>query len=328
MSYITIRQLEVFVGAAKTLSFARVAEQLRLTPSAVSFQIRQIEQQIGFDLFERVGRKVMLTNAGWILLEYARPVLQTMEELNARMVALQHVSGGRVRLGLVSTAKYIVPHMIARFRDENAGVMIHLQEGNRRQVLSLLLTGEIDLAIMGRPPPEAELAAERFVDHPSVIVAAPNHPLCDARDIPLSALISEWFILREDGSGTRALSDVLFSTAGYSPRTAMETSSNEMIKQAVMAGMGLALISQHTIRLEESLGLIRSLDVRGFPLMRSWFVVQRRTAPLLPTQAGLRDFLIAHGQKIVDQFGANPRHGGDVVTPTSKVVAAEGVRTR
>jgi len=314
MSHITIRQLEVFVGAAKTLSFARMAEQLRLTPSAVSFQIRQIEQQIGFELFERVGRKVILTNAGWILLDYARPVLQSMEELNARMLALKDVGGGRVRLGLVSTAKYIVPHMIARFRDKHAGVMIHLQEGNRSQVLSLLLTGEIDLAIMGRPPPEAELAAERFVDHPSVIVAAPSHPLCGVRDIPLSALTSEWFILRENGSGTRALSDVLFSTAGYSPRTAMETSSNEMIKQAVMAGMGLALISQHTMRLEESFGLLKSLDVRGFPLMRSWFVVQRRTSHLLPTQAGLRDFLIAHGQEIVDQFGAHLGNRPDAVT--------------
>src|ERR1700712_3687716 len=124
MSHINIRQLEVFVGAAKTLSFARMAEQLRLTPSAVSFQIRQIEQQIGFELFERVGRKVILTNAGWILLDYARPVLQSMEELNARMLALKDVGGGRVRLGLVSTAKYIVPHMIARFRDKHAGVMI------------------------------------------------------------------------------------------------------------------------------------------------------------------------------------------------------------
>lgn len=300
---LTIRQLQVFVDAAETLSFARVAERLRLTPSAVSFQIRQVELQTGFALFERIGRRVALTQAGRQLLEYARPVLQSMRDLDQAMMSLRGVGGGRVRLGLVSTAKYIVPHMIARFRTGHPGATVQLREGNRSLILSLLLQGGVDLAIMGQPPDGADVTATRFAAHPSVIIAAPNHRLCGADCVPAAALTAEWFVVREEGSGTRSLSDRFFRKAGFVPNVAMETSSNEMIKQAVIAGMGLALVSQHTINLERSLGLLSVLAVEGFPVMRSWFVVQRRSSPLLPVQSGLRDYLITEGQAIVDALG-------------------------
>ena len=303
MPNVTVRQLEVFAEAAETLSFARVAERLRLTPSAVSFQIRQIELQTGFALFERIGRRVALTEAGMVLLGYARPVLHALRDIDLAMMALKGVGGGRVRLGLVSTAKYIVPHMIARFRTQFPGVTVLLREGNRSQTLSLLLSGAIDLAVMGQPPDGADVVAERFAPHPSVVVAHPAHPLRCRASLPPCALEAEWFVIREEGSGTRTLSDRFFAQSGFTPRIAMETTSNEMIKQSVIAGMGLALISQHTISLELSLGLLATLPVDGFPLMRSWFVAQRRTAPLLPVQTGLRNYLIGHGQSIIDEIG-------------------------
>jgi len=299
---VTIRQLQVFVEAAERLSLARVAEQLNLTPSAVSFQIKQIEAQAGFALFERVGRKVTLTDAGALLLGYARLVLRSLQDADQAMMDLKGMSGGQVRLGLVSTSKYIVPHVIARFRAAFPGVTVQLSEGNRSRVLAMLTGGAIDLAIMGQPPEDADVIAERFAPHPSVIVAAADHRLGSASRLLPAALAHEPFVVREDGSGTKAMADQFFKDVGFSPQAVMVSSSNEMIKQAVIAGMGLALISQHTVSLELALGLLITLPVEGFPLMRSWYIVQRRTLPLLPVQARLRGFLIEVGQNVIEDI--------------------------
>jgi DNA-binding transcriptional LysR family regulator len=296
----TIRQLQIFVEAARTLSFARVAERLNLTPAAVSFQIKQIEGLCEFALFERVGRKVVLTDAGEALLEHAAVVLKALNDADQRMMALKGLSGGHVMIGLVSTAKYIVPHMLTRFQAEYPGVSIHLRDGNRREINTALVKGDIDIAIMGKPPQVAEIDAHRFAPHPSVMIAAPTHPLVGAEKIPLRALANERFIVREDGSGTRALMDRFFQAADFTPEIVMSSSSNETIKQAIMAGMGLALISAHTIALELGLGLVKTLDVEGLPLMRAWFVVHRRNMPLLPVHKQLRAFLVERGGKIVE----------------------------
>jgi len=308
MPNVTARQLLVFVAAAETLSFVRVSERLGLTPSAISFQIKQIELQTGAALFERIGRRVALTEAGRVLLAHAHVVLQSLRDLDDAMLGLQANGKGRVRLGLVSTAKYIVPHLIARFRVHAPGITVTLREGNRTDTLALLLAGEVDLAVMGQPPEGAAVLATRFADHPSVIIGGPAHALCDAKAVNVGALATEWFIIREDGSGTRSLSDNFFQAAGFVPRIVMETSSNEMIKQAVMAGMGLALVSQHTISLERSLGLLKVVPVDGFPVMRSWFVVQRATSPFLPAQSGLRQYLIEQGQNTIEEI--SNRHNG------------------
>lgn len=302
MRHVTIRQLQVFVEAAERLSLARVAERLHLTPSAVSFQIKQIEAQAGFALFERVGRKVALTDAGLLLLGYARLVLRSLQDADQAMTDLKGLTGGQVRLGLVSTSKYIVPHIIARFRAVVPGVTVHLSEGNRSRVLGLLTSGAIDLAVMGRPPEGADVVAQRFARHPSVIVAPAGHPLGRTPSLPAAALAQEPFVVREDGSGTKAMADQFFKEQGFTPPTVMVSSSNEMIKQAVIAGMGLALISQHTVSLELALGLLATLPVEGFPLMRSWYIVQRRTLPLLPVQARLRSFLIEVGQTVIEDI--------------------------
>jgi DNA-binding transcriptional LysR family regulator len=302
MRNVTIRQLQVFVEAADSLSLARVAERLHMTPSAVSFQIKRIESQTGFSLFERIGKRTRLTEPGQVLLGYARMVLRSLQDADAAMTALKGATGGRVRLGLVSTAKYIVPHMIARFRADAPGVSVLLKEGNRSDVLAMLTEGDVDLAIMGQPPDGADVIAARFAPHPSVIIAHPGHRLAAFARLDPDVLVGEWFVTREDGSGTRMLADSFFREVGFTPRIAMESSSNEMIKQAVIAGMGLALISQHTISLELSLGLLTPLAVEGFPLMRSWFVVQRRSLPLLPVQARLRSYLLEHGRPIIDEI--------------------------
>ena len=302
MRHVTIRQLQVFVEAAQALSFARVADRLHLTPAGVSFQIKQIESQTGFALFERVGKKVALTDAGKILLGYAKQMLQSLNDADQAMTALKGLSGGHVTIGLVSTAKYIVPHMLTRFQAEYPAVAMTLMDGNRRWIIDALVKGDIDLAIMGQPPADADVSAEPFAPHPSVIAAAPAHKLAAQGTLPAGVLAGEPFVVREEGSGTRSLMDRFFQGAGLAPRIAMTTSSNETIKQAVMAGMGLALISRHTIGLELGLGMLTTLPVEGFPLMRSWFVAHRRNMPLLPVHARLKSFLLDEGQAIIDEL--------------------------
>jgi len=325
MRHVTVRQLQVFVEAAETLSFARVADRLHLTPAGVSFQIKQIETQSGFALFERVGRRVALTDAGKALLVYARQVLRSLNDADQAMRALKGLSGGQVTIGLVSTAKYIAPHMLARFRADYPAIAISLRDGNRQWVNEALVKGEIDLAIMGKPLDGADVIAEPFASHPSVIAAAPTHPLAGRTNLPIKVLASEPMVVREEGSGTRSLLTRFVEHAGVTPRIALTTSSNETIKQAVMAGMGIALISQHTIGLELGLNMMTTLAVEGFPLMRSWFVAHRRNMPLLPVHARLRAFLLESGQTIIDdldrehrRIGALARRGVEQANPRAR----------
>jgi len=307
MRNMTIRQLQMFVGVAEIQSFARAAETLHVSPAAVSFQIRQIEDMTGFTLFERIGRQAVLTEAGAVLLAQARIVLQALRDADRGLAGLQGAVGGRVALGAVSTAKYIVPHVLARFQAQYPGVAIELDFGNREQICNGLARGRIDLAVMGQPPEGSDVMAVAFAAHPSVIIAPSGHRLADAEVLAMSALAAEPLIVREEGSGTRRLLDQICREEDVVPRIGMTTSSNETIKQAVMAGMGIALISRHTIGLELALGLMRILPVAGFPRSRSWVIAWRRSMPMMPAHLRLRDFLRDHGQSVIDDLEAGYR---------------------
>ena len=302
MRNVTVRQLQIFAAAANAGSFARAAEGLHVSPAAISFQIKQIEDMSGFAMFERTGRAVTLTDAGRTLLEYARRILQALQDSEQALLALRGVVSGRVTLGAVSTAKYIVPHVMARFQADYPGVSINLRFGNRQQIGEALEQGEIDLAVMGEPASGADVVAIPFAAHPSVIIAAPGHKLAGSTHLTLTHLAAERLILREDGSGTRILMERACLAAGMAPRIGMTTDSNETIKQAVMAGMGIAVISRHTIGLELALGLMVTLPVEGFPVMREWYVVHRRSMPLMPAHAKLQSFLQENGQIVIDEL--------------------------
>ena len=309
MRQLTIRQMQILVAAVEAQSFVRAAERLHVSPAAVSFQIKQIEQASGFVLFERIGKRAVLSEAGDALLGYARTVLRAAQDTDALLGALRGGTAGSVTIGLISTSKYIVPHLLARFQAGHPGVAIHLRDGNRSEVVGGLQRGETDLGVMGQPPADADLAAEVFAAHPSVLVATPSHPWTRKRRISPQAIAAEAFIAREEGSGTRRLMEGFAAASGIALRITMTSSSNEMIKQAVMAGMGIALLSRHTVGLELGLGLLRVLPVDGFPLMRSWFVAHRRAMPLLPVHRELRGFLVEHGQSVVDGLERGFRNG-------------------
>lgn len=301
----TLRQLRVFVSVARHNSFARAAAELHLTPPAVSMQIKELEDCYELPLFERVGKAVRLTMPGEYLLVYARRVLATLKEAEAVTAALRGVRGGRLTIGMVSTAEYFLPRLLARFRAEHPAVELRLTVGtNRESLVRQLRDNEVDLAVMGRPPRELDARAEPFAAHPLAVIAAPEHPLARRRKIAPKALEAEAFIVREPGSGTRAAMEQFFRDQRIAPALAMEMSSNETIKQAVIANMGLAFVSLHTVALELSVGQLVVLDVPGLPLMRGWHIVNIQAKPLAPAAEAFRYFVLEQGEQLLaEQFG-------------------------
>jgi len=297
MNNVTLRQLRVFTEVARKLSFVRAAEALHLTPPAVTMQIKELEGLVGLALFDREGRKVALTTAGEYLLLYARRVLAALKDAEDAMARLKRVEAGALDVGLVSTAKYFVPQLLARFREEHPGIEVRLQVcANREQLLALLRGNEIDLAVMGRPPKELAMRAEAFAAHPQVFVAPPGHPLVRGTQVGARELEAYPFIVRESGSGTRKHMEDFFEAHNIAPRVAMEMPSNESIKQAVMAGMGLSFLSLHTIGLELRNGLIAVVPVEDTPIVRTWNVAYRSSKVLSPAAEALRYFILEHGE--------------------------------
>ncbi len=295
MLHVTVRQLTVFAAVARHLSFARAAEELHLTPPAVSMQIRQLEGQLGLPVFERGGGSVSLTVAGEYLLVHARRVLGTLKEAEDLVARLRRVETGRLLIGMLGTAKYFLPKLLAGFLRERPGLELVLTEGNRQHLVELLHRNELDLAIMGRPPRELDTCAEAFGVHPLGIVASPEHRLSAAEQVEPALLGEQPFIIRESGSGTRLVMHEYFSEWRISPPVIMRLGSNETIKQAVMANLGLGFLSLHTTATEVRQGVLKVLAVPGLPALRHWHVVHIRARTLSPAAEALRYFILEHG---------------------------------
>ena len=294
---ITFRQLRVFTEVAQQGSMIRAAASLHLTPPAVSMQIKEVEAQVGLSLFDRHGRQVSLSTAGEYFLVHARRLLANLKEADDAMARLKRLEHGLLTIGIVSTAKYFVPQLLARFHEEHSGVDVRLRvTGNREQLVALMQAGEVDLSVMGRPPKEVATRSEAFAAHPLVFVCPPRHRLLDIGRPPVSAMEGYAFIVREHGSGTRTAMDAFFMEHRFEPRITMEMSSNETIKQAVMAGLGLSFLSLHTIGLEVRSGLMQVLDVEGTPLMRMWHIVHLQSKVLSPSAEAFRYFIIERAE--------------------------------
>jgi len=297
MKTVTFRQLRVFTEVARHLSFVRAAEALHLTPPAVTMQVKELESAIELPLFDRQGRKVSLTTAGEYFLVYAKRMLSTLKDADDAMARFRKLESGLLIVGMVGTAKYFVPRLLTRFRLEHPGVELKLRVGaNREELVTMLQLGEVDLAIMGRPPKEMAMRAEPFAAHPHVFVAPPGHPILALGQAPVSALANHPLIVREPASGTRALMDRFFQSQRVEPRIAMEMPSNETIKQAVMAGMGLSFLSLHTLGLEMSNKLIELVQVEDTPIVRTWNIVHMQSKLLSPAAEALRYFILEHGE--------------------------------
>jgi LysR family transcriptional regulator, low CO2-responsive transcriptional regulator len=301
MRNMTLRQMRVFAAVARHLSFTKAARELHLTQPAVSQQVKLLEAEVGLPLFEQIGRKVHLAPAGVELLRYTDQAMELLRQASESLSAMRGLKRGVLKLGAVSTAKYFAPSLLSAFTPAYPEVTIKFDVGNREEVIQQLAANEIDLVIMGRPPKELETVAEPFAKHPLVLIASPTHPLAASRRIRLSQLHTEYFIIREEGSGTRASMERVFGEPGVRFRVSMEVSSNETIKQAVMANMGISFLSSHTVGLELAAGKLVILDVVGLPIVRDWYVIHLADKILAPIPAAFRTFLLEHGAGIIQK---------------------------
>jgi transcriptional regulator, LysR family len=274
--HLTLRQLQIFSAVVQQQSFTRAADALHLTQPAVSMQMRQLEEQVSVPLFDQVGKQIHLTDAGRELHRHATLIAIRMDDLATAMDEFRGVRRGELDLTVASTANYFAPKIIAAFCSRHAKVQVRLQVSNQEQIVDMLARSNKDLAIMGQPPDESDLVAQAFLDNPLVVIAAPSHPLANRTGISIRRLEHEAFITREPGSGTRKAAERHFSRHGIEFNSVMEMSSNEAIKQAVEAGLGLAILSLHTLELELAMRRLVILDVERFPIMRQWFVVHRK----------------------------------------------------
>ena len=299
MLHLTLRQLRVFEAVARHLNFSRAAEELHLSQPAVSMQIKQLEDNSGLPLFEQIGKRIYLTEAGRELFQYSRSIAQQLQELEAVLDQMKGLERGKLNLSVVSTANYFAPQLLAKFCQQYNKVAVRLSVSNREVVLNQLADNETDLAIMGQPPEGLDIIAESFMENPLVVIAPPHHRLARQRKIPRARLQQEIFVLREAGSGTRSAMERFFAEHRIKLNTGMEMGTNEAIKQAVQAGMGLGIISLHTIELELETKRLKVLDVEGFPIKRHWYVVHRSQKRLTKAAQAFKEFLLKEAPKLM-----------------------------
>ena len=304
MKNATFRQLRVFNEVARQLSFVRAAENLHLTPPAVTMQIKELESQVGMPLFDRSGKKVSLTTTGEYMVVYARKILALLKDAEDASARLQRAEIGLLTVGMVSTAKYFMMRMLSDFRERHAGVDIRVCTGNREQLVKMLQNNEVDIAVMGQPPTELQTRTEPFAAHPLVFVAASDHPLVEREQLTADDLRPYEFIVREQGSGTRVAMQKFFTDHRVEPRLQMQVNSNETLKQAVMAGLGLGFVSLHTIGSELDHGQIAILEVQSTPVFRVWNMVHTLSKVLSPAAEAFRYEILENGEKfLATKFG-------------------------
>lgn len=294
LRHATLHQLRIFHAVAQNGSFARAAEALHLSPPTLSLQVKQLSESVGQPLFEQLGKKIYLTAAGRTLAAACEDIEARMERLGEDLAALQGVERGSVKLAILTTVKYTVPKLLGGFCAAHPGIDVAMVVGNREKLLQRLAGNQDDLYIMGQPPDQMDVVSEAFADNPLVLVAPPDHPLVGKKRIAPERLRSEPFILREPGSGTRLTSEKFFADHGITMKNRLEVGSNEAIKQTVAGGLGLAVLSAHTVTAELALGELVQLDVRGFPLIRRWHVVVPRGKRLSAAAQAFKDWLFTH----------------------------------
>jgi DNA-binding transcriptional LysR family regulator len=259
-------------------------------------QIKDLEAEIGMPLFERQGRKVSLTTTGEYMLVYSRKMLALLKDAEDAAARLQRIETGTLTIGLVGTTTYFVPALLNQFLKEHEGIELKLMVGNRSELVQWLQNSEVDIAIMGKAPDELPTRAEPFAANPLVFVASPEHPLAGEMGLRAEDLRQQAFIVREPGSGTRSAMESFFTQARLQPRYSMELQSNDAIKQAVMANLGLGFLSLHTIALELQTKKLCVLPVTGAPLVRAWNVVHPLSKLLSPAAEAFRYFVLEHAE--------------------------------
>jgi LysR family transcriptional regulator, low CO2-responsive transcriptional regulator len=304
MRNVTFKQFKAIQAIAEHGKIVSAAKVLALSAPAVTIQLRQVEEGIGLTLFDRTADGMRPTAAGLAFIDAAQALEERLRLLEDQMDAIKGVRAGSLKLGVVSTAKYFAPSLMAAFMKDHPDIDMRLLVGNRAETIANLKNHEVDVALMGRPAKDIPLRASAFGDHPLVIIAPPGHPLAKVRDISKERIAEEKFLIREPGSGTRiSLEIFLGEVPGRLDDLGVEMGSNETIKQAVMAGLGIAFISAHTVASEVESDRLVILDVVGMPIRRQWFGVMRSDRAISPAMATFHDFLMRRGAMYLPLFG-------------------------
>ncbi|MEM9694645.1 MAG: LysR family transcriptional regulator [Myxococcota bacterium] len=302
---VSLRQLRGVAAVAEAGTLAGAAKILHVTPPAIAQQLRIIEDCAGMPLFDRLDGRMVPTEAGREVLNAHARVESTLAACGAEVAALRDGLGGRVSVGVISTAKYFAPHILAGFLGQHPNIKLEIKVGDRDDIIEGIEDYGYDLIIMGRTPDQVVLESVEIGQHPHVVIAPPDHPLAAREKVTFAELKDELFLVRERFSGTRALVERLFEEAGIRNPRRMEIGSNETIKQGVMAGLGIAFISAHTIAAETTAGRLCILEVEGLPIMRQWFIVRRPDKELLPAAKLLWDFVEARGAEFLPRMPTN-----------------------
>lgn len=308
LRHATLHQLKIFDTLARRMSFARAAEELHLTSPALSIQVKQLSEAVGAPLYEQIGKKLHLTEAGQVTALACRDLFERLERLDMELADLKGLKQGTLRLAVITGAKYLIPGLLGHFCQRYPGIEVSLKVTNRERVLERLSANLDDLYVLGQPPEGMALNSASFMDNPLVVVASSDHPLAGRTAIAPRDLADEPFLVREEGSGTRITSDRFFANHGIKLKARMELGSIEAIKQAVAAGLGLAVLSSHSLTLDWSSGEFAILDVQGFPILRQWYLVHPQGKQLSVVAAAFRDYLMAQGREAgpVEVPGAAP----------------------
>lgn len=292
MKNTTLRQLTVFLTVARHLHFTRAAHELGMTQPSVSMQIRQLEENLGIALFEQVGKRTFLTEAGQQLYRYCHTIHQQLAEAETVLERLKGAQGGQLRLAIGRTAKYFVPRLIAAFTLTHPDIVIDLHITGRDRLLAQLENNERDMVVMGSAPADHSLEAMPFLEDPVVVIAPPTHPLAGKRGVSPATLATERFVMREPGSDTREITDDFFRRQGIEPPTTMIVNSNEAIKQSVQAGIGLALVPTQSVLLELEVGRLVTLALDATAPQRVWYLVHRREKRFSAIAEAFRNFVL------------------------------------
>ncbi|MGB5439202.1 MAG: LysR family transcriptional regulator [Gammaproteobacteria bacterium] len=301
--HVTLRQLQVLEAIVRLGSFTRAAEDLFLTQPTVSMQIRKLTEAMGLPLFEHVGRNVEPTEAGLELYAACRKMFETLANLEMKLADLKGMKSGRLRLGVITTAKYLAPEILGEFSRLYPGIDLALKVTNREHIIERMHANEDDLYIMGQAPEdELEVEVYPFAPNPLVIMASRDHPLVGKKNIPLAEIAKEPFIVREAGSGIRDATFRTFNKYGLRPTVRMELGSNEAIKHAINGGLGLSVLSLHTLTLEGADGPVAILDVKGFPILRHWYIVYPKGKELSLVAKTFLEFTVDNEPRICERL--------------------------
>ncbi len=301
-------QLAVFEAVSRLGSFTRAAEELHLAQPTVSTQIRKLSDTLALPLFEQIGKKVHLTPAGTALQAGCADLFAAFGRIEESLAGLRGLECGRLRLAVSTTGKYFAPRLLAAFVGRHPKIEVCLQIHNRQGLIDRFARNEDDLYIFANPPTEHEVVCQPILPNPMVIFARADHPLARRRKIPFAALAGEPYLMREPGSGTRLVTYELFDRHGIEPRVRMELSTNEAIKQAILAGLGISLLSRYTLGLDTEQRELAVLDVEGLPVERQWQFVYPVGKQVAPAARAFMDFVRAEAKHLVqDHLGREAR---------------------